>query len=285
MKKLLIVSLGIIVFILLSLPWVLILVGRNKLHDYDIPQKEQLIPSSNSKKKVLALFPHPDDEVTVAGTLMKLKEDGHEIVLVCLTRGEKGKSSGIEDETELARLRTAEMEESARLIGADQLILSDYADSGIEELGMDSLKKVVLNLILENQPDILISYDSKVGLYGHPDHRLTGLAVEKVFLEEKGKEGFSPEQLFQVTLCKKQVEVALKLSSGFQRNYPENPEMGLPQPDFSIRTQPYFNRILQVMQAHQTQQNVLKDLMPFHDRVPAWIYSRIFDREYFREVK
>jgi LmbE family N-acetylglucosaminyl deacetylase len=285
MKKLLIVSLGIIVFILLSLPWVLILVGRNKLHDYDIPQKEQLIPSSESKKKILAIFPHPDDEVTVAGTLMKLKEDGHEVVLVCLTRGEKGKSSGIEDETELARLRTAEMEESARLIGADQLILSDYADSGIEDLGMDSLKKVVLNLILENQPDILISYDSKVGLYGHPDHRLTGEAVEKVFLEEKGEDRFSPKRLFQVTLCKKQVEVALKLSSGFQRNYPEDPEMGLPQPDFSIRTQPYFNRILQVMQAHQTQQSVLKDLMPFHDRVPAWIYSRIFDREYFREVK
>jgi hypothetical protein len=30
---------------------------------------------------------------------------------------------------------------------------------------------------------------------------------------------------------------------------------------------------------------VLKDLMPFHDRVPIWIYSRVFDREYFREVK
>lgn len=285
MKKLLIVSLGIIVFILLSLPWVLILVGRNKLHDYDIPQREQLIPSTESKKKVLALFPHPDDEVTVAGTLMRLKEDGHEVILVCLTRGEKGKSSGLEDEQELARLRTSEMEESARLIGADKLILSDYPDSGIEDLGMDSLNQVVLDLILEHQPDILISYDSKVGLYGHPDHRLTGKAVEQVFLREKGKERFSPERLFQVTLCKKQVDVALKLSSGFQRNYPENPEMGLPQPDFSVRTQPYFDRVLQVMQAHQTQQNVLKDLMPFHDKVPAWIYSRIFDREYFREVK
>jgi LmbE family N-acetylglucosaminyl deacetylase len=285
MKKLLIVSLGIFVFILLVLPWVLILVGRNKLHDYDIPQREQLLPSTEPKKKVLALFPHPDDEVTVAGTLMRLKEDGHQIILVCLTRGEKGKSSGLEDEQELAKLRTVEMQESARLIGADQLILSDYPDSGIEDLGMDSLKKVVLDIILENQPDVLISYDSKVGLYGHPDHRLTGKAVEKVFLKEKGKEGFSPERLFQVTLCKKQVDVALKLSSGFQRNYPENPEMGLPRPDFSVQTQPYFDRILQVMQAHQTQQNVLKDLMPFHDKVPAWIYSRIFDREYFREVK
>ena len=285
MKKLLIVSLGIIGFILLVLPWVLILVGRSKLHDPEIPQREQLLSPLDSSKRILAIFPHPDDEVTVAGTLMRLKEDGHKVTLICLTRGEKGKSSGLEDEVELARLRTEEMQESARLIGADQLILADYPDSGIEDLGMDSLKKVVLKLIQENQPDILISYDSKVGLYGHPDHRLTGKAVEKVFLKEKGNEGFTPERLFQVTLCKKQVDVALQLSSGFQRNYPENPEMGLPQPDFSVATQPYFDRILQVMQAHQTQQNVLKDLMPFHDKVPAWIYSRIFDREYFREVK
>ncbi|MFL0684143.1 MAG: PIG-L deacetylase family protein [Algoriphagus aquaeductus] len=284
MKKLLIVSLGIIVVILLALPWVLILVGRNKLHDHDIPQREQLIPDSPGQK-VLAIFPHPDDEVTVAGTLMKLKKQGHMISLACLTRGEKGKSSGIQDEVELARLRTSEMEKSADLIGVDQLIISDLPDSGIEDLGMDSLKKVVLELITALEPDILISYDSKVGLYGHPDHRLTGKAVEKVFLHHKGKEGFQPRSLYQVTLCKKQVDVAMKLSSGFQRNYPENPEMGLPEPDFSIPTRPYFSQILQVMQAHETQQKVLEDLMPFHDKVPAWIYSRVFDREYFREVK
>ena len=284
MKKFLIVSLGIIGFILLVLPWVLILVGRNKLHDLDIPRREQLISDLSSPQKILAIFPHPDDEVTVAGTLMRLKDDGHKVTLVCLTKGEKGKSSGIEDEIELAKLRTVEMKESARLIGADQLIIADYADSGIEALGMDSLQKIVRQLILEHEPDVLISYDSKVGLYGHPDHRLTGEAVEKVFLNEKGSSGFSPNQLFQVTLCKKQIEVALKLSSGFKRNYPEDPELGLPQPDFLVTTQPYFHRILQVMKAHQTQQNVLKDLMPFHDKVPVWIYSRIFDREYFKEV-
>lgn len=284
MKKLLIVSFGIILFILLSLPWVLILVGRNKLHDLDIPKKEQLISDSPSKK-ILAIFPHPDDEVTVAGTLMKLKKDGHVVALACLTRGEKGNSSGIENELELARLRTGEMQRSAELIGVDQLIQKDYPDSGLEDLGMDSLKKIVYQLILEVDPDVLISYDSKVGLYGHPDHRLTGKAVEKIFLKHKGEEAFQPQRLFQVTLCKKQVDVAMKLSSGFQRNYPENPEMGLPDPDFSVATQPYFPKILQVMQAHETQQQVLKDLMPFHDKVPAWIYSRVFDREYFREVK
>lgn len=284
MRKLLIVSLGIIGFILLLSPWFLILFGRNQLHDHDIPKQEQLV-ENDQKQLILVIFPHPDDEVTVAGTLMKLKDEGHEIQMVCLTRGEKGKSSGIEDEIQLANLRSEEMKKAAKLIGADELHLKNYPDSGLEKIGLDSLKVIVSKLIDEIGPDVLISYDSKVGLYGHPDHRLTGLAVEEVFLEKKGQPEFAPVEMYQVTLCKKQIKLALKLSSGFQRNYPEDPALGLPKPDFSIETQAYFPRTLEVMQAHQTQQAVLKDLMPFHDKVPVWIYSRVFDREYFREVK
>ncbi|MDO8968083.1 PIG-L deacetylase family protein [Algoriphagus sp.] len=284
MKKLVIVSLGIIGFILMLSPWILILFGRNQLHDHDIPEQEQLVVGAH-KQRVLVIFPHPDDEVTVAGTLMKLKDEGHEIQIVCLTRGEKGNSAGIADEVTLARLRTDEMQKAAELIGADELHLKNYPDSGLEKMGLDSLKEIIRNLINEINPDVLISYDSKVGLYGHPDHRLTGQAVEEVFLENKGFPDFKPEEMYQVTLCKKQVKLALKLSSGFQKNYPDDSTLGLPQPDFSIKTQAYFPRTLDVMQAHQSQQAVLKDLMPFHDKVPTWLYSRVFDREYFREVK
>jgi LmbE family N-acetylglucosaminyl deacetylase len=233
----------------------------------------------------LAIFPHPDDEVTVAGTVMALKAAGHQVTLVCLTRGEKGNAANIPSEEELARLRTAEMKQSAETLGVDELIQLDYADGGIEALGMDSLKAVVYALIQTQNPDVLLSYDSKVGLYGHSDHMLTGKAVEEVFLGFRGSTDFAPKQLFQVTLSKKQIEVALKLSAGFQKNYPKEPGKGLPAPDFSIGTQPYFSRTLKVMQAHQTQKKVLQDLMPYHDQVPQWIYSRIFDREYFREVR
>jgi LmbE family N-acetylglucosaminyl deacetylase len=177
------------------------------------------------------------------------------------------------------------MQLSAATLGVDELIQLDYADGGINALGMDSLKSVVFALIQTQKPDVLLSYDSKVGLYGHSDHMLTGKAVQEVFLGFRGTKDFAPKQLFQVTLSKKQIEVALKLSAGFQKNYPKDPEKGLPAPDFSIGTQTYFSRTLQVMQAHQTQKKVLQDLMPYHDRVPGWIYSRIFDREYFREVR
>ena len=284
MKK---VGKGILVFLLVLLvcsPLILIGWGRSMLHDSDVAKREELIPSS-PQKRVLAIFPHPDDEVTVAGTVMGLKAVGHQVTLVCLTRGEKGNVANIPTEQELARLRAGEMQHSARILGVDSLIQLDYADGGMDELGLDSLMKVVHALILDQKPDVLLSYDSKVGLYGHSDHRLTGEAVEQVFLKYRGKQGFVPNQLFQVTLSKKQIEVALKLSAGFQKNYPKDPGKGLPAPDFSIGTQPYFSRTLQVMQAHQTQKKVLQDLMPYHDKVPQWIYSRVFDREYFREVR
>jgi hypothetical protein len=284
MKKL---GLGILLSLLgllLLSPLILIVWGRGMLHDTDVPQREELIPSA-AVQKILAIFPHPDDEVTVAGTVMGLKAAGHEVTLVCLTRGEKGNAAQIPSEEELARLRTAEMQLSAQLLGVNELIQLDYADGGIEALGMDSLKSVVYTLIQTHKPDVLLSYDSKVGLYGHSDHQLTGKAVEEVFLGSRGTTDFSPKQLYQVTLSKKQIEVALKLSAGFQKNYPKDPEKGLPAPDFSIGTQAYFSRTLQVMQAHQTQKKVLQDLMPYHDQVPGWIYSRIFDREYFREVR
>ena len=284
MKK---VGRAILVFLLVLLvcsPLILIGWGRSMLHDSDVAKREELI-SSSPKKRVLAIFPHPDDEVTVAGTVMGLKAAGHQVTLVCLTRGEKGNAANIPTEQELARLRTGEMQQSAQILGVDSLIQLDYADGGMDELGLDRLLKVVHALIEDQAPDVLLSYDSKVGLYGHSDHRLTGEAVEQVFLKHRGEQGFVPKQLFQVTLSKKQIEVALKLSAGFQKNYPKESGKGLPAPDFSIGTQPFFSRTLQVMKAHQTQKKVLQDLMPYHDKVPQWIYSRVFDREYFREVR
>ncbi len=80
MKKLGIgILLGLVVLLLLS-PFLLIGWGRGMLHDSEVLQQEELIPST-PKQKVLAIFPHPDDEVTVAGTVMGLKAAGHEVTL------------------------------------------------------------------------------------------------------------------------------------------------------------------------------------------------------------
>ena len=81
--------LGFLLVLLVCSPLILIVWGRSMLHDSDVANREELIPSS-PPKRVLAIFPHPDDEVTVAGTVMGLKAAGHQVTLVCFTRGEKG---------------------------------------------------------------------------------------------------------------------------------------------------------------------------------------------------
>ncbi|MHA7131452.1 PIG-L deacetylase family protein [Algoriphagus namhaensis] len=284
MKKRWIFALSGLLLLLLMSPFLLILVGRNVLHDFFIPQRVSLL-EENQPQRVLAFFPHPDDEITVAGTLARLKNEGHQIYLVVLTKGEAGSSPENYDEQTLAAVRETEMQASAQVLGVDQLYLGEYPDGGLQDIGLDSLMQVAATWIDELQPTILISYDSKVGLYGHEDHRLTGDAIESLFKSRVGEDGFSPERLYQVTLSPKQIQVALKLSKGFQDNYPTEPEKGLPEADFSVDVQPFFFQKLEAMQAHHSQRLVLRDLMPYHDQIPAWIYSRIFDREYFAEVK
>ncbi|MDR7128335.1 LmbE family N-acetylglucosaminyl deacetylase [Algoriphagus sp. 4150] len=284
MRRLIISLLIIGTITLVVVPLILIQVGKSQLHDSEIPQHELLF-QSDGPKTILAFFPHPDDEVTVSGTLMKMKDAGHRIILVCLTKGEAAETEGKYSREELGQVRTLEMQNAAQTIGADHLELLDYSDSGMEKLGLDSLKSIAEKLITQFKPDVLVSYDSKVGLYGHPDHRLTGLAIEELFMKKFRGPNFTPQRLFQVTLSPKQIQLALKLSEGFQKHYPKDLTQGLPEPDFSINTTAYFDRVLQVIYGHESQAETLKDLLPYHDQVPSIIYSRIFDREYFYEVK
>lgn len=284
MKKLFKWGIAAFFLIILLSSFILILVGNQLLHNRDIPERDSLIPDGEIKV-VMAFFPHPDDEITVSGTIISLVESGHKVHLVCLTKGEAGDTEGKFSKRELGEIRSLEMKASADVIGVKELHLLDYPDGGLAEMGLDSIKTIAKNWIEKIQPDVLLSYDSKVGLYGHSDHQMSGLAVQEVFLENKGHSDFSPSQLFQVTLSPKQIAFALKVSEGFKRNYPKDPEMGLPLPDFSIDTHENFKQVLNAMQAHQSQQKVLKDLMPYHDQIPVWIYSRVFGREYFHEVK
>jgi LmbE family N-acetylglucosaminyl deacetylase len=269
---------------LVMVAWLLLVWGaRRLLHDADIPQRSALVPAA-PPRRIMTFFAHPDDEVAVAGTLLGLAAVGHEIHLVCLTRGGAGKSRGITDPAEMARLRTHEMERSAAIIGARQLHLFDYADGGLATLGMDSLQAIAAQLVRDIRPDVVLTMDSKIGLYGHPDHRLASLAMERFLLGDTALREPAPMQLFQVTLSPKQVRLVLQLSDAFRRAYPATPGAGLPVPDFSVRTHPYFTRVLDVIAAHGTQRWAFRERLPFYDRVPPVLYSRLFDREYFHEV-
>jgi N-acetylglucosamine malate deacetylase 2 len=253
------------------------------LHNAEIVVRLHLFEESEPQT-VMVFFAHPDDEIAVGGTLLDLRSQGHELVMVYLTKGEAGPTGGLVKQEELGVARALEMEKVAEILGAKSLEMFDFPDSGLRNLPLDTFKILAREMIQKHQPDYVISYDSEVGLYGHSDHRMVSKAMEEVYLEERQNPGFPVKKLFQVTLSPKQIETALKIAPGFQRNYPkEGP--GLPVPDFAIKTTPYFSTLVSMMDAHATQQEVFRDLLPYREEVPVFLYSRIFDREYFWEVR
>jgi LmbE family N-acetylglucosaminyl deacetylase len=74
-------------------------------------------PGASPRPVVLAVAAHPDDiEFMMAGTLLRLKDAGAEIHMWNLARGDCG--TAVHDPDEIARLRAAEAQASARAAGA-----------------------------------------------------------------------------------------------------------------------------------------------------------------------
>lgn len=133
---------------------------------------------------LLAWHAHPDDEALLtAGTLARAAAQGHRVVLVTATDGALGMTSrGYA--ASLAAVRSAELADSARVLGVARVVELGYADSGLgRALRPDPPQRVRLArapraqvvdrlaaLLREESVDVLLSYDRNGG-YGHPDHR------------------------------------------------------------------------------------------------------------------
>lgn len=127
---------------------------------------------------------HPDDEVFSTGGVMRQAADaGHRVVLVTATDGAVGEfPEGILAEGEtLAARRRIELEESARVLGVQRLVMFDYADSGMAgtadnanplafaNVDVEEAAQRLADVLIEERADLVTIYDSNGG-YGHPDH-------------------------------------------------------------------------------------------------------------------
>ncbi|MGZ4494431.1 MAG: PIG-L deacetylase family protein, partial [Nocardioides sp.] len=90
-------------------------------------------PARPSRYTLVAFHAHPDDEALLTGgTLAKAAAQGHRVVLVTATNGERGlagRADGRGDD--LARLRLAELETSAAALGCARVVTLGYGDSGL----------------------------------------------------------------------------------------------------------------------------------------------------------
>ncbi|MCS6844565.1 MAG: PIG-L family deacetylase [Caldilineales bacterium] len=137
--------------------------------------------SSPAAKRLLALFAHPDDEVSVGGTLARCAAEGVAVTLVCATRGEAATifsppEYGATREN-LAQVRTRELECACRALGIQDLRWLDWPDGRVAELEEAEATAQVVAILRQVRPQVMFTHPSHGG-YGHPDH----LAIHRIAL-------------------------------------------------------------------------------------------------------
>jgi LmbE family N-acetylglucosaminyl deacetylase len=120
--------------------------------------------SKNSKMKILAVAPHPDDiEIGCGGTLIKLARAGHEISLAIMTKGDVGGEGG---------QRQREQEAAAKLYKAKRIFWLGFQDTRVPltKESIDALDRVMR----EVKADVVFAPHEEDT---HQDHRNTAQQV------------------------------------------------------------------------------------------------------------
>jgi LmbE family N-acetylglucosaminyl deacetylase len=119
---------------------------------------------------VLAIGAHPDDiEILCAGTLALYRQQGHHVTFGVFTCGDMGDLK-IRPE-ELARIRRAESEAAAAVIGARLLWLGIMDEHVFPN---ESQRRVMIDLLRQADPDVVITHSPNDY---HPDHRYVSQLV------------------------------------------------------------------------------------------------------------
>src|SRR5882757_780338 len=124
--------------------------------------------SAETQLDVLAVFSHPDDaELTIAGTLLKLKSLGYRTGVLDMTRGEMGTRGTPE-------IRAAEALAAARIMGLDARLNLERPDG---HLAVDEeTERALVRVLRARSPKVVFTshWDDP-----HPDHAATARIVRE----------------------------------------------------------------------------------------------------------
>jgi len=137
---------------------------------------------------LMAVHAHPDDEASGGGILATYSDQGVRTIVVTCTNGEYGDAPGGikpgqpgHDPEAVARLRLAELEESARILKVSDVETLGFHDSGMPDweykdrpeafsnVPLEEVADRIGGLITKYRPQVLVTYDDH-GAYQHPDH-------------------------------------------------------------------------------------------------------------------
>ena len=124
--------------------------------------------TAETQLDVLAVFSHPDDaELTMAGTLLKLKSLGHRTGVLDMTRGEMGTRGTPE-------IRAKESLDAAGILGLDARLNLEQPDGHIAL--SDESRTAMVRVLRQCRPKVVFTshWDDP-----HPDHAVTARVVRE----------------------------------------------------------------------------------------------------------
>ena len=136
-------------------------------------------PIAGHGEHLVAVVAHPDDESFGCGSLIAQSSlAGARVTVICATRGEAGerRPDRTTDAWPIGLLRETELCQSALVLGVDEVMFLDLADSGFSgdpppnaliSMPADRLAGRLRDQLTDLRPDIVLTLD---GSDGHRDH-------------------------------------------------------------------------------------------------------------------
>jgi len=161
---------------------------------------------------------HPDDEVIATGGVMaKASSEGHQVVLVFATRGERGEVQPgvLRPDEPLWRRRVEEVAAAAKLLGVHRHEFLGYVDSGMMgepsnedpasfwQADIEEAAARLAAILTDAGTDVLTVYDAH-GQYGHPDH----IQVHRVGVRAAELAGI--ERVYEATIDRDRIRQMLE---------------------------------------------------------------------------
>lgn len=248
-------------------------------------------------KTALIIVAHDDDMVGSSGTMTALCKDNWKIREMCFYQqgGLYNEKDSIKNPIRKLDLkRVAEIQGLSGIDPVDFNFRNDMQTEAAympmpyskfpENYKMDSLTRYIGEYIEKYKPSVLFTLDNLMGGYGNPDHVVMSQTVLNYCRLHKNDDGFSVKRIYQAVFPPSLAERVL----GHMPVYTAAKKVyqcdGMPSPDVQFDISPYAQQKKAAMLAYTTEQNSLRKIWPYYNWYPAWLYFRIFGRDFFRIV-
>lgn len=218
--------------------------------------------------RLLAVFPHPDDEsLGLGGTLAKYAAEGVETYLICATRGERGWNGPPEEDPgpeALGRIREAELRCAAAQLGLREVHFLDYIDGDVDRAAPQEIIAHLTAYIRRIRPQVAVTF-SLDGSYGHPDHialaQFAGAALlcaaDNAYRDPDQQAPFSVSKFYHmvdvqgmVAAVREAIGTISMQIDGVERQHVGWEEWAVTT---RIATADYFDQVWQAVLCHQSQ--------------------------------